>query len=334
MLQYSLLFLEFVLLGAMAYLYFTTRKTVEDSAGATLTPATQPGWVKGQITATQMAQEMTQLMEELQAVTSSTRADMLKQRDTLQELLDQTEAAAGDLRRLLEQSGQQPASPKPAAEFKPWQPPVAPAAEAPSPAPKPEPAPAPEPEPESLVPLELIYSPSQFGEYLQISGCGPEVVSLATEHAQEFVIWFTAQFDDDEAPPRLIDRSYLEQYQRYMEDQRQSIDTIKRRLIALQAYINWANNISQLGEEPALPQPEPEADTSQHQAVAMLRSSAPAEPSAPPEKAAAPKEQDRYHTVLALAEQGFDQLAIAARTGMEQEAVRMIMMLKRSAVAG
>jgi hypothetical protein len=72
----------------------------------------------------------------------------------------------------------------------------------------------------------------------------------------------------------------------------------------------------------------------------MLRSSkplpeeSPAQPAQEEKVVSAPKELDRYHTVMALAEQGLDQLAIAARTGLEQEAVRMIMMLNRSAVAG
>ncbi len=326
MLQYSLLFLEIILLGAMAYLYVTTRKTVEESIQGNLATSAQSGKAPGAASVTQMAQEVTHLMEELQTITSDTRADLLKQRDNLQELLGQTEAAATELRLLLNQVEQ----PEPAAEpaktspaFRPWQPANMSAASA---------APQPDPEADSgpLVPLELIYSPSQFGEYLHISGCGPEVVSLATEHAQEFVIWFTNQFDDDEAPPRLIDRRYLEEYQQYMEGQRLGLDTIKRRLIALQAYINWANNISQLGDAPAAPQPEPDPETEnkQLQAVAILRS-----PEPPPEKQPVQKETDRYHTVLALAEQGLDQLAIAARTGLEQEAVRMIMILKKRTAA-
>lgn len=335
MVQYSLLFLEFILLGAMAYLYFTTRKTVEETAqnNAPLNPS---GWMQGQLTATQMAHEITQLMEELQTITTNTRTDLLRQRDDLQELLGQTETAAAELRTLLEQA-EQPAAPavraaQPATEPATWQP----AAFSPATA---ENHSQPESSPEPLVPLELIYSPSQFGEYLHISGCGPEVVSLATEHAQEFVIWFTNQFDDDEAPPRLIESQYLEEYQFYMEDQRLDVDTIKRRLIALRAYINWANNISQLGNVPTQSKPEPDTDTEtkQQEAVAILRSSKPLPEEAPvqAEKAvSAPKEMDRYHTVLALAEQGLDQLAIAARTGLEQESVRMIMMLNRSAVAG
>jgi hypothetical protein len=338
MLQYTLLFLEVILLIATAYVYWTTRRLVEESekSAAAVTPP-PPGWVQNQADVTQMAQDVTTLMADLQTVAESARDDVVQKTNHLQHLIDQAESAISELHDLIAkiESGaivaatqeMQAAMVNEAALV------------------------AEEEDYEPLPSIELVYSPSYFGEYLRLSGCGKDVVDLATAHAQEFIFWFTSQFEDDQLPTRIENR-HLEDYARHMEAQKHDLDTIKRRYIALKAYINWANNISQ-SDEPAppkaapvqvMPKPTPPAEVEASQrASAMLRSQVTSPKNAAASKPASktktePEEStsniDRYRAVFALAEQGLDQLAIAARTGLEQEAVRMLLVIGKSAYAG
>ena len=324
MLQYMLLFLEITLLVATVYIYWTTRRLVEEAEKNTaVSPPPEPGWVQNQATVTQMAQDVTTLMAELQTVAEAARDDVVQKTAHLQQLIGRADTAIAEIRELMAQLETKATAPEKATAAA-----SQPAAVA---------------EDEPLVPIKLVYSPSYFGEYLRLSGCGKEVVEVATTHAQEFIFWFTNQFEN-ELPTR-IENSHLEDYVRYMEAQRHDLDTIKRRYIALKAYMNWANNISQpdgsaAKPAPAAPIPSPAEIEANHQASAILRSQkAPDKTALPaaapkPEPEETPSNLERYRTVFALAEQGLDQLAIAARTGLEQEAVRMLLVIGKSAYAG
>ncbi len=309
MLQYSLLLVEFLLLGATAYLYWTTRRLVENSGAPA--PLPQPGWVQNQASVTQMAQDVATLVAELQTVAGDTRTDLLKQRAELQVMLKHAEAVTAELRQLVSQAEAVPAA-EPEAEAEAelvW--PGGLIA-----------APAVEPAEPPLVPLELLYSPAHFGDFLRTSGCGPEVVTLASQHAQEFMIWFTGQFKDDEPAPHRIAPHYLDKYAADLATQRVDADTIGRRVIALKAYLNWINNSAPA--DAIEPVSAPAGDDSARTEREALLGPADAEP---------PK-SDRYRTVFSLAEEGLDQLAIAAKTGLEQEAVRMLLMMGQKAYAG
>lgn len=331
MLQYLLLLVEFLLLGATAYIYWNTRRVVENSAAPA--PLTQPGWVQNQANVAQMTQDVAALVTDLQSVAGATRDDLLKQRVELQLVLKQAETLADELRALINQVDTDPALPHPAAvvelqpapvaESEPDQPLVMMTAPAEPPV-----APAPtktKTDSPGLVPLDLVYSAAHFGEFLYASGCGSEVVTLASAHAQEFVIWFTNQFKKDEPTPRHIAPYYLDKYANYLQAQQFSLDTINRRFIALKAYLNWINNLAQDNE--VTPPPAP---VSSHAGDPHSERQALLGPAQPPEEPAAPK-TDRYRTVLSLAEEGLDQLAIAAKTGLEQEAVRMMLLMNQTA---
>lgn len=304
MLQYSLLLVEFLLLGATAYLYWTTRRLVENSGAPA--PLPQPGWVQNQASVTQMAQDVATLVAELQTVAGDTRTDLLKQRAELQVMLQHAEAVTAELRQLVSQAD---AAPEAEAEAELVWPGGLIA------------APAVEPAEPPLVPLELLYSPARFGDFLRTSGCGPEVVTLASQHAQEFMIWFTGQFKDDEPAPHRIAPHYLDKYAADLAAQRVDADTIGRRVIALKAYLNWINNLAPA--DAVEPAPAAGDDSARTEREALLG----------PADAEQPK-ADRYRTVFSLAEEGLDQLAIAAKTGLEQEAVRMLLMMGQKAYAG
>ncbi|RMF05737.1 MAG: hypothetical protein D6768_00695 [Chloroflexi bacterium] len=332
MLQYLPLLLSLIILGATAYLYLMTRKMIDDAPTAATAPLPPPAWVQDHASVTKMAQDVAELVTELQAVADVTRHGAHAQRDELQAMLQQVETAATELRSLLARAEALTTAPASAPEPTPIS--TAPAASS---------QPAPEDEP--LVPLELVYSPSNFGEYLRISGCGHDVVSVAVEHAQEFVIWYTNQFND-QTPPGPIEAQHLEDYLQNMESLGYDPDTIKRRFIALKAYISWVNNIleaeetpvaqSQHQPQPAAPPTPPVDDTDTTlQAKTMLLGDADSAQSPAAETAgSANRPADKFSKVFSLADEGLDQLAIAARTGLEQEAVRMLLAMGRSAFAG
>jgi len=379
MLQYSLLLVEVVLLGATAYIYWNTRKLAENSNNQPA-PLSQNGW-QSQVSVSEMTQDVAKLVSELQAVAGSTRDDLLRQRADLQTTLQKAEALVVELRLLVHRAETVPAPvPQvPAVQFvaappqlQPQLPaqPAAPVAFEPLPLPAALPAapvapvvappvvaepPAPA-QPAQLPVLELAYSPNHFGEFLQLSGCGREVVALATGHAQEFMAWFTAQFGSKAAANNYIDPEYLGQYLDYMEKQQIDPDIIKRRFIALKAYLNWVNNISQLDAADAQPepvaapepeaqpqlQPQPQFQPAQFNVITAAQPQTEREAllgPLPVEPEPVAEEQprsgaERYRAVFSLAEQGLDQLAIAAKTGLEQEAVRMMLVMGRSAYAG
>jgi cbb3-type cytochrome oxidase subunit 3 len=52
MLQYLLLFLNLLVLGATAYLYWTTRNTVDEEQAQNFPQPVQPGWVQSPVTLT------------------------------------------------------------------------------------------------------------------------------------------------------------------------------------------------------------------------------------------------------------------------------------------
>lgn len=311
MLQYSLLLVEALLLGATAYLYWNTRKLAENPD--TPTPLPQPGWVQNQVTVSQMAQDVAQLVTELQTVAGATRDDLLRQRTELQQMLQQAETLTTELRELTNQAeaGSLPQLLQEAA--------VLGQSAGPSTTPK------------SVT--EPAYSPVRFGQFLRISGCGQDVVTLASEHAQEFMLWFDQQLENNEPAPAHIEPRYLDQYIEYLEAHRVDPDTIKRRFIALKAYLNWVNNLSQV-DSSELDEPEPVAVESAATAgtggEALL---SPREPEPPLIEEQIHAGLERYRTVFSLAEEGLDQLGIAAKTGLEQEAVRMLLLMGRSAYA-
>lgn len=331
MLPYLPLLLSLIVLGATAYLYVMTRKMIDDAPERSESPLPPPAWVQDHASVTKMAQDVAELVTELQAVADVTRHGAHAQRDELQATLQQVETATTELRSLLARA-------EAFTTALPLAPETTPVSTLPS-APNP-----PAFQEEVLVPLELVYSPSNFGEYLRISGCGHDVVSVAIEHAQEFVIWYTNQFND-QTPPGPIEAQHLEDYLQNMESLGYDPDTIKRRFIALKAYISWVNNILEAEDAPAAQsQPQPrtavspappvdDTDTTLQAKTMLLGDTKSAQPPAADiEDANRPAE--KFSRVFSLADEGLDQLAIAARTGLEQEAVRMLLAMGRSAFAG
>jgi hypothetical protein len=346
MLQYSLLLVELLLFGAMAFLYWNTRKLTENAEVPT--PLVQPGWPQNQSTVTQMAQDVAQLVTELQAVAGATRDDLMRQRVELQAVLENAETLTEELRSLVDQAEINPVSATQNGQADAPEQPVA--------------EPVPDQSAEQ-VSLELVYSPTKFGEFLRISGCGHDVVSVASEHAQEFILWFAGQFENEPVPNQ-IGLEWLDDYITHLETNRIDPDTIQRRFIALKAYVNWANHLTQshdlgadhMGSIPELVaedetardersmlfqmdvdqfEPEQDEDAAWNERNALLGPAFEAEPNDPP---AVVEEQildgvDRYRTVFSLADQGIDQLTIAAKTGLEQEAVRMMLMMGQSVYA-
>jgi hypothetical protein len=130
-----------------------------------------------------MVQDVTELMSELQTVAGSTRDEVMNRYDQLQNLVERAEQVSSNLSHTLENMPAQSvannngASPQPAkassqpqpVEFQPLkltQGSVGAEHEIQS-------------DPEPNVPMELVFLPGHFGEYLHISGCTSEVVSLA-----------------------------------------------------------------------------------------------------------------------------------------------------------
>jgi len=134
---------------------------------------------------------------------------------------------------------------------------------------------------------------------------------------------------------------------------------IKRRSIALKAYTNWMNsaqadadksggqlpsNNQQLSDKTVGPGSQKAADTQVPEDSPVVLDSSPGTGvDMPPMPAVNGKRQEkstevgigaeRQQAVFALAEAGLDQLTIASKTGIEQDAVRLMLMIGQPAYA-
>ncbi len=158
--------------------------------------------------------------------------------------------------------------------------------------------------PQMAAPLTLGDAIALYGKHLSTKGRNDAAVSRTLGHIKNFVHWWGGQ-RYEQVLLRRIDAAETESYFDYLRAQNYRPATIKRKMRTLKTFINWANTLLTTAREASTP------------------AAVPTPPA--PQKAEATPAARRRQTVLALAKQGLDLRAIAAKIGMEQEAVRMIL---------
>jgi len=155
-------------------------------------------------------------------------------------------------------------------------------------------------------PLTLAGAVAAYDDYLKVQGRSQTVANRALHAVREFAAWWGGQRWEGSRLGR-IDPADLEAFGEYLQSVNNQPPTVKRKQMALKAFAEWANTL--VGSYPAAPRDNSSADLA----------GVPTSPASQP--------ADRYRTALALHEQGLDQESIAARAGLEQEAVRMLLTL-------
>jgi len=105
-----LLLLEAALLIATAYIFWQTRRTAAEIADAPPPPATDAyASAEQQARAARMMHEVTDLVTELQSLSSTTYQDFSRQKAELTQIFEQAEVLTAELRNLVAQAETTPA---------------------------------------------------------------------------------------------------------------------------------------------------------------------------------------------------------------------------------
>jgi hypothetical protein len=308
-LQYMLLLAEVVMLVAITYMHWRTRKRLSHMHALSKETALERGSeVKTQLHTppsayeVEMVSSVADLLAELQAAASAVRDDWLRQEASLQEMLERTETATADLAALLEQAAtvinSQPVS------FEPMECDANDATLS-------------EVYGDASPSLSLADAVVAFGEHLSTTGASQNAIKRTLGHVRDFTAWLGGQRYAELLLSR-IDSTDVEAYLDYLKAQDYQPSTIKRKAAALGAFRNWADTLVSGA------QPYDEATVhSKDSRLPVVRGEA-----VPPTwqlSAGMLAGTDRRRIVLDLAGQGLDQRTIAARTGLEQDTVRLVL---------
>lgn len=301
--QSMLLLLEIILLVATGYAYWMTRRLV---TGSDIPPSLTPGQIRateGQPDVIEVTREMADLLAELQSMASTVRSDLIRQSAALQEMLNRAETTIAELHTMLDQAD---VSITPPGHEEEEMSSAAKAMKQDTPLPT------------------LAQALVDFGEYLQGTDRSENTITALVGHVRGFVMWLGGQ-RFDEIQLKRIGVTEIEGYLDYLNSQNYQANTVKRKLAALRLFTNWIDTLLDAATRP-------EIDIQQNTSTLALTNDqknteetnrVTSVPTAPQADTLAGI--DRYRTVIALANQGLDQPAIAARTGLEQEAIRMLL---------
>lgn len=306
MYQPMLLLAEIVILGVNIYFFWLIRKYYKDIQ----TRIFDINLAKDEIqtspgpTNMKMAKDVAALLTELQSAAKSVRENWLRQQNAMQTMLSEAQETRADLENLLARVETMPAEPvvaAPAAVI-PMAASSGPAASASSGL-------------EVSPSMSLTEAMEKFGESIVENGRSEATANRILSHIRGFAQWWGGH-RYEQMRLRRIGTDESEIYFDYLQSQDYQPNTIKRKMNALKAFIGWTNDVLDEEEEALLP------------AVPVAASPGDVNPEPANTPAAAPAPQpiaDRKTMVLNLAQQGLDQRTIAAKTGMEQEAVRMLL---------
>lgn len=304
--QYLPLLVEIVLLGLTAFFFWRTQKLARQLRDETRTMVDQ-----NKLDNVRMAQDVATVLNELQSTAGAIQDDWSYQHADLQKTLVQAKETQTELTELLAkaQTAQQYSS-FPLSIFSAI--PEEPAADknsrvasvtADKPAKKSEAA-------NPLSSRTMAQAIAEFGAYLDVAGRSETTAARAVSYVKGFAVWWGGQRYET-VPLDQFDPLETEAYFEFLRGQNHHADTLKRKMNALKMFCSWVEALS----APVAPVSAPVAP------VVDL----PAVPAAEPEAPQQLSRLERRRQVLSLAEQGLDYRTIAARTGLEQESVRMIL---------
>lgn len=305
--QYLPLLVEVVLLGLTGFFFWRTQKLARQVRDETRLMVDQ-----NKLDNVRMAQDVASILTELQSTAGAIQDDWSYQHADLQKTLVQAREIQAELTDLLAkaQSVQQyTAFPLSIFSTTP---------ETPVAAPKP---PQPEPpagkSPEAGSPLStrtMAQAIAEFGAYLDVAGRSETTAARAVSYIKGFAVWWGGQRYETVSLDQ-FDPLETEAYFEFLRGQNHHADTLKRKMNALKMFCAWVESLS----APTTPAPIP-APASAPVTAAADSVAAPAGFETPQ-----PSRLERRRQVLSLAQQGLDYRMIAAKTGLEQESVRMLL---------
>lgn len=240
----------------------------------------------------EMMQDVAALLGEWQSAAGAAREESLRQQAGLQESLRQAEKTIAELRFLVAHSetskvvAQKQAGHNLSAE-----------------------------DDLKWLPATMAEAIVNFSNHLRKSNYSQVTIIRTASRAQHFVNWLE-RWASAQVPVRRIDSGEIETYRRDLTDQPDQADlSIEREITAIKIFAAWINDLCDChpspdrvelnGSVPALPlPPQPPISTRQ---------------------APSPHGADRYRSVFYLADQGLDPASITAQTGLEREAVRLLL---------
>lgn len=322
MLQYTLLFFEIVLLAAIGYIYWRTRMIATNLQALSSQASFAGDQVENQ---TELMHNMATLITEWEGVADAVRADLNYQQARMGETLEQAEVATTKLQELVRQ----------AETLKGKSSEQQPAIQVMIPGPDPSVS-----HPVDSTPTTLIEAIKFFSDYLRANHYGQSTITQTINYIQKFAAWLGGQAQV-ELPLRPIVLAEIELYRRRLEAQHTPTAMVEREVAALKMFANWVNTLDgKICPEiryPVLP-PQPqqllagESQDLDHESAEVFLQPTPAicqKPETDSLLTALPSLQslERYHTVFALAQQGVAPATITAQTGLEREAVRLLLMM-------
>lgn len=292
-----LLLLEIILLVATTYTYWLTRQLVIKQQ-ATVTNLPQSG-IKEDSEATTIVKHVADLLAEIESTASTVRNDLIRQSAHLQETIKRAEISREGLEILLDQTKIQHCSPQ-IEEITGTTPP----AKTPN---------------DISTTLNLASALNDFGKYLQTSGRSESTVNSMLSHVRGFVTWLGGQCYE-EIPLRRINPVEIETYFDYLSNQNYQPSTLKRKRTVLRTFIVWLNGL--VADEPLNADTEVTMKLPVSQDTGLGKSGSNRKKDIFSQFGPGPY---HYQQVFTLASQGLDQPAIAAKTGLEQEAIRILL---------
>lgn len=282
--QPFLLFVELIILGVVAYLFWLTRKAaadVEEQINKALAENAQKQ-SRGQNIA--VAKDIAALLQELEAAANDMRAEWTRQSLLMQNSLKQSERAQSELNDLLAHYDAIQSVSQTDGEALPSNM---------------------DTDTSSAILQETIVDAiNNYTEYLaNQDDRSPATIARMGGHLKSFALWWGGQHYE-KAQLRRISPAEVDEYYNYLNEHNLKKDTVRRKINTLKNFLDWIEPRIELLERKMKPAPPPASVSAQNTSSPLV---------------------DRKKLVRALAAQGFDLSVIAAKTGMEREAVRMLL---------
>lgn len=286
--QPFLLLVELVILGAVAYLFWLTRKAAIDTEAKINQTLMENANAQTPGNNIAIAKDIAALLQELESAASDMRSDWTRQSVSMQNLLKQAEQAQQDLGELLSYYGaiqsaseilndMPQSSPENAHNF------------------------AAASQMGSQENMEQTLN--NYARFLEKQdGRSQATIARTMGHLKNFGLWWGGQRYEKVAVRR-INTIEIDDYYDYLNSQNLQTDTIRRKINAVKGFLDWIEPQLALREKNT--QSEPKVVPLAHSTASNLI--------------------DRKKLVQALAAQGFDLATIAAKTNMERESVRMLL---------
>jgi len=289
MLQPFLLSVELIILGMVAYLFWLTRKVAADTEAKLNQKLLEDANTQTPGNNISMAKDIAELLQDLESAANDMRSDWTRQSVSMQNLLKQAEQAQQNLGELLSHYG----AIQSASEIM---------GNLPQSSDKNEQSAAPVSQIGAQTNMEQTLN--NYAKFLKKQdGRSAATVTRMMGHLKNFALWWGGQRYEKVAVRR-ISTIEIDDYYAYLSGQNLQKDTIRRKINAVKSFLDWIEPQLELREKSTQPAPKAVLPSTRPRSSNLI---------------------DRKKLVQALAAQGFDLATIAAKTNMEREAVRMLL---------